>query len=205
MRIAMSRTSLRVIDRREQILSAALSLFAEYGVQHVSTRQIARAVGISQPSLYAHFATREEIAVELCQRAFARLRQRMITALENDGPPDARLLRAGGEYVAFGLEEPAAYRVAFMLERVADPNAQGSRVLAAGLAAFQVMLEFFREVRAVDDEATDIAAQSCWASMHGLVSLLLTRPDFPWADRDRLVRHHLETATAAALREQLSC
>lgn len=186
-------------DRREEILAASLALFAEHGVQHVSTRQIARTVGISQPSLYAHFATREDIAVELCRRAFGRLRARMAAALDGGGSPRDRLLRGGAEYVAFGLEEPAAYRVAFMLERVGGPDGKGSEALAAGLAAFEILLRFFRDVRGDDGEGTDIAAQSCWASMHGLVSLLLTRPDFPWADRDRLIRHHLETAATVAL------
>ena len=196
----MARTvSTRSKDRREEILSASLALFAEHGVQHVSTRQIARTVGISQPSLYAHFATREDIAVELSRRAFERLRARMAVVLDGGGNPRERLLRGGQEYVAFGLEEPAAYRVAFMLERVGGPEGKGSAALAAGLASFEVLLQFFRDVRGTDDEATDIAAQSCWASMHGLVSLLLVRPDFPWADRERLIARHLDTAAAIAL------
>lgn len=186
-------------DRREQILAHALDLFVVHGVQHVSTRQIARAVGISQPSLYAHFATRDAIAVELCRRAFARLRQRMAAALAGGGTPFDRLLRAGHDYVAFGLEEPAAYRVAFMLERPSADPADDAAKLAAGLEAFGVMLDFFREVRGDRGPATDIAAQSCWAAMHGLVALLLTRPGFPWAARVALVAHHLRTVARGAL------
>jgi AcrR family transcriptional regulator len=188
------------VERREQILDAALGLFAEHGIQHVSTRQIAQIVGISQPSLYAHFATSEAIAVELCCRAFDRLRQRMTDVLAIAGTPAERMLRAAREYVRFGLDEPAMYRVAFVLESSSKSAADAeSPALAAGVASFTVFLDFFREVRAASDEATDIAAQSAWASLHGLVALLLVRRDFPWADRERLIDYHLARTCAAAM------
>ena len=88
-----------------------------------------------------------------------------------------------------------------MLESSVD-DAQGPAKLEAGLAAFGTMSGFLREVRGTS-EATEIAAQSCWATMHGLVSLLLTRPHFPWANREELVRHHLSVACAAALSLEL--
>lgn len=186
----------RAGDRREQILAHALTLFADHGVQHVSTRQIARAVGVSQPSLYAHFATREAIAIELSDRAFARLRERLIAAVAATGTPAERLIRAGREYIAFGLEEPAAYRVAFMLEG-AGPAA-GAAKLTSGLAAFEVVRGFFQDI--MDDATTaEITAQSCWAAKHGLVALLLSRPEFPWVAREALIEHHLRTICRAAL------
>ena len=157
-------------------------------------------MGISQPSLYAHFPTREAIAVELSHRAFDRLRARLIAALAAGGTSYERLVRAGREYIAFGLEEPAAYRVAFMLEG-AGPAA-GAAKLTAGRAAFEVVRGFFREVRGDDGPATDMAAQSCWAAKHGLVALLLSRPEFPWVERAALIEHHLRTICRAALDER---
>jgi hypothetical protein len=34
--------------------------------------------------------------------------------------------------------------------------------------------------------------QSIWAGLHGLVSLLIARPDFPWVERETLIARHLE-------------
>lgn len=48
-------------DRRSQIVDAAAGLFAAYGFEATSVRQIADAVGILAGSLYHHFATKEEI------------------------------------------------------------------------------------------------------------------------------------------------
>ena len=67
-------------ERREEILAAALKLFNEFGVYAVSTRQIAEAVGISQPTLYAYFPTKDDIGMELHSRAFAMLGERLAAA-----------------------------------------------------------------------------------------------------------------------------
>jgi AcrR family transcriptional regulator len=181
-----SRRSERPRDRREQILAAALDLFAADGL-HVTTRAIARAVGISQPSLYAHFASASDIMVELCCRAFDRLRQRMIDARDGGGEVGDRLARMGHAYIDFGLGEPAAYRVAFMLERPpGEPKPE--RAHAAGLASYAVMRDYVASLApAGGADTADATAQRVWAGLHGLVALLLARPDFPWIDRAALV------------------
>src|SRR4030095_14605815 len=45
-----------------QILQVASALFARHGFAGTSTRDIAREVGISQPALYKHFGSKQEIA-----------------------------------------------------------------------------------------------------------------------------------------------
>lgn len=194
----MTKSHPRQSDRREQILAQAQRLFLDKGVDHVTTRDIATAVGISQPSLYAHFKSRDDIAIELSARAFDRLGARMAKASSQDGTPVDRLRQMGEEYIAFGLEESAAYRVAFMLERSAaepiDPNA----IHESGMRCFGILHDLFKDVRGADDATTGALAQSTWASMHGLVALLLTRPDFPWVDRHALIASHLEAVCRRA-------
>ena len=50
-----------VPDRRGQIADAAAELFAEYGYEATTVRQIADRVGLLAGSLYHHFATKEEM------------------------------------------------------------------------------------------------------------------------------------------------
>ena len=104
-------------ERRQEILAHALALFCEYGVHRVSTRQIARAVGISQPSLYAHFPNRQAIVNEVCEGAFARLTTRMQAVLRPAHGPEV-IQDLARVYIEFGLAEPDAYRVAFMIEPI---------------------------------------------------------------------------------------
>lgn len=52
-------------DGRRRIVAAATELFATRGYAATTTRDIARKVGIKQPSLYTHFADKSEILVEV--------------------------------------------------------------------------------------------------------------------------------------------
>jgi AcrR family transcriptional regulator len=184
--------------RREQILDEALRLFAAHGAQNVTTRHIAKAVGISQPSLYAHFPSRDAIAVELCCRAFEDLYNRLAAAsLEAGESSLARLRAMVRTYVDFGLSNSSAYRIAFMTELPAETTPEKSEILAAGVRAFSVLRGLFGSPGATELEA-DAAAQSTWASLHGLVALLIARREFPWVDLDRLVDLHLEKVCEAS-------
>jgi AcrR family transcriptional regulator len=48
-------------DRKLAILTAALPLFARKGFAETTTKDLARAAGISEPLLYRHFASKEEL------------------------------------------------------------------------------------------------------------------------------------------------
>ncbi len=47
--------------RRVAILDAAIQLFSEKGFRGVTTRELAAAVGVSEPVLYQHFGTKSEL------------------------------------------------------------------------------------------------------------------------------------------------
>lgn len=52
------------MTRKEEILRATLDLAAEQGLQSVTLSQIAGRVGMRKPSLYNHFASKDEIVEE---------------------------------------------------------------------------------------------------------------------------------------------
>ena len=192
-------------ERREEILDAALTLFSERGVHAVSTRQIAELAGISQPALYAYFTTKDDMAAELCVRAFAVLVERMQAARVVGEPTVANFERALRVYVDFGIESPNAYRVAFMVEK--GPNGEflertQNRPLIAGLEAFQIFRDMVGEYQAQGLTVLDdpqLATQSLWAGLHGLVSLLIARAEFPWVEREALIAAHIAMLRRGAL------
>ena len=47
--------------KREAVLTAAFTQFSRYGYRRTSMEDIAKETGISRPSLYSHFANKEEI------------------------------------------------------------------------------------------------------------------------------------------------
>lgn len=52
---------MRTTDTKERLIKAALELFSENGYEGTSVDQIAKAVGIKTPSIYAHFKGKEEL------------------------------------------------------------------------------------------------------------------------------------------------
>jgi len=193
-------------ERREEILDAALSLFSEKGVHAVSTRQIAELAGISQPALYAYFATKDDMAAELCVRAFAILTSRMAAARVGHQPTAANFERSMRVYVDFGVENPNPYRVAFMIEKSQHGeflDKMNSRPMLAGLEAFQMFSDIVAEYQAVGMTLLDdvqITTQTLWAGLHGLVSLLIARPELPWAEREALIAAHITMLRRGALK-----
>lgn len=52
-------------DTRQEVLDAALELFAEKGYFGASLRDIARAVGVRESALYHYFSSKEALFEEL--------------------------------------------------------------------------------------------------------------------------------------------
>src|ERR1043166_2227934 len=48
-------------ERREQILSVAMTLFSNHGFRGTTTKEIAHAAGVSEAMVFRHFATKEEL------------------------------------------------------------------------------------------------------------------------------------------------
>jgi AcrR family transcriptional regulator len=52
-------------DRHREVLYAAMELIAERGLKGASLRELARRVGIAQPSLYTYFKAKEELVEQI--------------------------------------------------------------------------------------------------------------------------------------------
>ena len=66
--MAMGRTPAIVDDRRDQILGAALRVFAEKGFDRATNKDIARAAGITPGLTYHYFKSKEDVLREAIER-----------------------------------------------------------------------------------------------------------------------------------------
>ncbi|HLF40165.1 MAG TPA: TetR/AcrR family transcriptional regulator [Acidimicrobiia bacterium] len=78
-------------DTAEAILEAAGTLFARKGYHGTSTREIAAAVGIKQPSLFHWFASKEAILRKLAERALVGPTALVDHLERTDRAPSAKL------------------------------------------------------------------------------------------------------------------
>ncbi|MTV81881.1 TetR/AcrR family transcriptional regulator [Secundilactobacillus folii] len=84
------------LERTHQaILDAARSLFLTKGYSGTSTRDIAKAVGITQPALYHHFEDKEVIFLQVIDTVGGSIKQRIdaINAQKTEIEADERLVR----------------------------------------------------------------------------------------------------------------
>jgi AcrR family transcriptional regulator len=61
----MSKTLTKGAQTRERIIAEALALFAERGTDNTSLKDIAAKVGISEPAVYRHFASKAELVWQI--------------------------------------------------------------------------------------------------------------------------------------------
>jgi AcrR family transcriptional regulator len=73
-RVGRPRADLRPIKRppEEEVLLRAAELFARQGFARSTTREIAKAAGLRQPSLFHYFPTKEDILVALTEQAHVK-------------------------------------------------------------------------------------------------------------------------------------
>jgi AcrR family transcriptional regulator len=72
-------------DLREHLLATAERLLAERPAPRLTTRELARAAGVSDGVLYNYFADRDELVLEALVRRFARLVERFQAELPEPG------------------------------------------------------------------------------------------------------------------------
>jgi AcrR family transcriptional regulator len=160
---------------RREILDAAIALIADSGDEAVSMRAIARAVGVTAPAVYIHFADKRELMLAVLEHVFADLGRALEQADTGEGRERIRaLVRA---YVAWGVAHPGRYKISYegAIARELPPDSERPfgrphlERLAAATAAVR------------PDDALRTATR-LWACAHGVVSLRLNKPHAPLGD-----------------------
>ncbi len=117
-------------ERREQILSVAMGLFAQRGFQGTTTRQIAERAGVNEAILFRHFPRKEDLywAILDGKSRRARARERL----------EAQLRAAPDEQEAF-----AAVAEDILRRNTEDPTL-GRLLLFSALENHRLSHRFFR-------------------------------------------------------------
>ena len=182
-------------ELREEILAAARELFVKDGYAAVSMRGIAQRVGCAPGTLYLYFRDKDSILAAICNEMFSKLDKYMEAIADDRSDPVERLRRAGRMYVQFGLSHPDHYFLTFAI--AGQGPFKNTEVLESGLNSFDCLR---RVVAACVDadrlRVTDVeqVAQSVWAAAHGIIMLLISRPQFPFIEHNRLIDSVIDMA-----------
>ncbi len=183
---------------RDEILAAAERILIDTNDQAaLSIRAIAAAVGVTPPSIYLHFADRNDLVFAVCERHAEHLEQAMAEAAAGIADPWERIRRRGHAYLRWGLDNPEHYRILMMSRADRTPE----RLLDARLADTAGL------VPAAEDVAAAMAAgglvakgdsvetiEILWMMIHGMVSLLISKPGFPFGPVEEVYERMFDLA-----------
>ena len=164
-------------ERRDEILDAALAVFAEQGLHGSSTEEVARRAGISQPYVFRLFGTKKELFKAVIARCFRQTLERFQQAAEGKRGEEA--LHAIGEAYGELLAADPAYLRSQMQAYAACDDADICETVRAGYGDLVTYVERISGA----DPATVAAFFAKGMLMNVLSSMHQSDPTEPWAQR----------------------
>jgi AcrR family transcriptional regulator len=158
---------------RDRACAAATRLFAAKGLEGVTMRELASALGVSAMTPYRYFRDKDDILAVVRARAFDRFAEALETAYAGPGSVPERALAKRDAYVRFALEEPATYRLMFDLSQPTEDEYPD--LVRAMTRARATMTSHVRDLVAEGFLAGDpeLIGHVFWAALHGAVTLHL--------------------------------
>ena len=153
-------------ERKTQIVAEVLRLADEIGPDRLSTTDVARAIGLSQPAIFRHFPTKGALWLAVAEDIANRLQGSWAEAEAGAAGPQARLRALIGAQLSSISETPALPSVLFSRELQVD-NPALRDVFRGLLGAFQGRLvAVIRDLQAAGDLKRDVSPED--------VAILLT-------------------------------
>jgi AcrR family transcriptional regulator len=152
--------------RRRLITATARSLAEREGWEAVTTRRLSTEIENSQPVLYKHVASMEDIVGAVALEGFGELADTLSTARRDAGAVEDELSRVANAYRRFATN-PAVYDAMFTQATRLRLATEDTPVELS--AAFAQLRETVTGVAGRRD--TDTLTEVLWAALHGLTTL----------------------------------
>jgi AcrR family transcriptional regulator len=112
------------VVREQQMLDAAVKVFAKHGFHAASMDEIAEVAGISKPMVYAYLGTKDELFLACLQREATRLIEAVAAGVVPTARPDEQLWNGLRAFFAFVGAHRDGWRVLYRQAR-SEPHFAG--------------------------------------------------------------------------------
>ncbi len=167
----MGRRSDHSRDELHQLaLDAACRIVDSQGIDALTARRVAHAIGYSPGSLYNVFAGLDDIITHLNGRSLDLLAKRLEETRRSRNP-NTSVLRLLDAYLGFESDHPNLWSALFEHRRAASsplPDWYLAKVDHALGLVEEALAPLFEPQ---SDEQKQLAARTIWASLHGITSL----------------------------------
>ncbi|MBA3947952.1 MAG: TetR/AcrR family transcriptional regulator [Herpetosiphonaceae bacterium] len=155
---------------RDDIIAVSRAIIEDEGVAQLTIRRIAETIHRTQPAVYQHFSSKDALLEAVVTDGFTALAERLTRATRGG---KASLPAIANAYVGFGRERPRLYDVMFV-GPPAITFAAGAATPIPAHTAFHIIAAAVAE-SGVPAAQTETVTEVVWASLHGLVTLSITR------------------------------
>lgn len=161
----------KAADNRAALIRAASRLFRERGIDGVGVAEISKEAGLTHGALYAHFRSKEELALEALSFGLDEASSRMYSSTV-DGMPD--LARFLDRYLSQESRDDYGNRCA-MAASASEIGRQDKAISARFAEGYMVMVRAFERQIAVNDPGADALARAMVAVSTLIGSLAVAR------------------------------
>lgn len=137
------------METRDLLLSKALELFAARGYDAVGVQEIVGAAGVTKPTLYHHFGSKEGLFAALLEREGRPLLTTLAGAARYDHDLIATLERIAERYLTFAQTQSMVYRLIATCS-LAPPESEAFRIGHPYVEGQQKLLEALFEAASED-------------------------------------------------------
>lgn len=184
-------------ELRTALIDAALDRLKTHGMDALSLRPLARAVGVTQAAPYSHFRDKDDLLAAIAETGFQRLALRMVEAATGYNGVQPRLERLVSAYIHFAVENKALFQLMFSRELAVMKN-YPTLAMTAGKSYSLFAAVLSR--RAAAAEETGFMTVMLWSLCHGLTTLIvdekISLAHFGAADIDSFVKRAVKVFAA---------
>ncbi|PJZ44688.1 TetR/AcrR family transcriptional regulator [Leptospira brenneri] len=164
-------------DLRPTLVSAARSLLEKQGIDSLSLRSIASAIGVTHMAPYAHFKGKQELLQAVAASGYDELAMNMVKVQKESPKTMGRLLayQYGVEYIQFALKHPNLYRLMMNQiepEKNSDKEPPEREIRISSQRPFRLLYAAFTG-EGVSKKLAHARALGAWATVHGIASLAI--------------------------------
>ena len=168
--------------RRRLIVTTARKLAEAHGWDAVTTRRLSDEIEYSQPVLYKHFPSMDDIAAAVAIDGFDELAGALAHARSGAATPEQALRQVAHAYIDFAQQNPALYDTMFTRATTLHfATAEAPHQLSAAFAELRAVV-----TAVAPNQDVDTLTEVLWAALHGLITLTRSGRLRPERDSDRL-------------------
>jgi AcrR family transcriptional regulator len=183
---------------RERILTEAMSIINEEGYTGLSMRKLARRLGFTAKTIYNYYSNKDELYLMVLIKGFTEMAEEFRKAYQSSGDPIQKLRAAVRAYVSWGIANKHYYNIMFSMDTPKYSDYRGTAMeavaerqnriaLEVSEIGMSILNELAAKIRGISAEETPLHLLQIWSTLHGMVSLYISRVTLEVQDIDKAI------------------